>query len=53
MNTSPMPRIDLTRQASERPNLDMASYDDITRAIKDGGLDRIIDEHLRYMKEAG
>jgi hypothetical protein len=31
--------------------IDVADYDDITRAIDDGRLDKIIAEHLRYMKE--
>jgi len=35
----------------EPPIIDVTSYDDIIRAIDDGRLDRIIDEHTRYMKE--
>jgi hypothetical protein len=31
--------------------IDVANYDDILNAIDDGRLDRIIDEHARYMKE--
>ena len=31
--------------------IDVTSYDDILKAIDDGRLDRIIDEHTRYMKE--
>jgi hypothetical protein len=31
--------------------IDVTNYDEIVQAIDDGGLDRIIDEHLRYMKE--
>ena len=31
--------------------IDVANYDDILNAIDDGRLDRIIDEHERYMKE--
>ena len=31
--------------------IDVTSYDDILQAIDDGRLDRIIDEHTRYMKE--
>jgi hypothetical protein len=31
--------------------IDVTDYDDIIRAIEDGRLDRIIDEHTRYMKE--
>ena len=37
----------------EPPIIDVTSYDDIIRAIEDGRLDRIIDEHTRYMKETG
>jgi len=37
----------------EPPIIDVTSYDDIIRAIDDGRLDRIIDEHTRYMKETG
>jgi hypothetical protein len=33
--------------------IDVTNYDDIIRAIDDGRLDRIIDEHTRYMKETG
>jgi hypothetical protein len=29
----------------------VTNYDDIVRAIDDGRLDKIIDEHIRYMKE--
>lgn len=36
---------------NEPPIIDVTSYDDIVHAIEDGRLDRIIDEHLRYMKE--
>jgi hypothetical protein len=36
---------------NEPPIIDVTSYDDIIRAIEDGRLDRIIDEHIRYMKE--
>jgi len=35
----------------EPPIIDVTDYDDIIRAIDDGRLDRIIDEHTRYMKE--
>jgi len=35
----------------EPPVIDVTNYDDIMRAIDDGRLDKIIDEHLRYMKE--
>ena len=31
--------------------IDVTSCDDIIRAIENGGLDKIIDEHVRYMKE--
>ena len=33
--------------------IDVASYDDVTKAIEDGRLERIIAEHERYMKEMG
>lgn len=33
--------------------IDVTSYDDIVKAIDDGRLDKIIDEHTRYMKETG
>ncbi|MGA2239692.1 MAG: hypothetical protein ABSG74_10820 [Candidatus Bathyarchaeia archaeon] len=36
---------------NEPPIIDVTSYDDVTRAIEDGRLDKIIDEHKRYMKE--
>jgi hypothetical protein len=36
---------------NEPPTIDVTSYDDIIRAIDDGRLDKIITEHLRYMKE--
>jgi hypothetical protein len=36
---------------NEPPIIDVTSYEDIIRAIDDGRLDRIIDEHTRYMKE--
>jgi hypothetical protein len=35
----------------EPPIIEVTNYDDIIRAIDDGRLDKIIDEHLRYMKE--
>jgi hypothetical protein len=35
----------------EPPIIDVTDYDDIMRAIDDDRLDRIIDEHTRYMKE--
>jgi hypothetical protein len=38
---------------NEPPIIDVANYDDILRAIDDGRLDKIITEHLRYMKETG
>lgn len=31
--------------------IDVTSLDDITRSIRDGRLERIIEEHLRYMEE--
>jgi len=31
--------------------VDVTNYDDITHAIEDGRLDRITDEHTRYVKE--
>jgi hypothetical protein len=37
---------------NEPPIIDVTSYDDIIRAIEDGRLDKIIQEHERYMKEA-
>jgi hypothetical protein len=36
---------------NEPPIIDVTSYDDIIRAIDDGRLDKIISDHLRYMKE--
>lgn len=36
---------------NEPPIIDVTSYDDIIRAIDDGRLDKIIDEHTRYKKE--
>lgn len=33
--------------------IDVTNYEDIIRAIDDGRLDKIIDEHTRYMKETG
>jgi len=36
---------------NEPPIIDVKSYDDIIRAIDDGRLDKIITEHLRYVKE--
>lgn len=33
--------------------IDMTSYDDIIKAIKDGRMDKIIEEHKKYMKETG
>jgi hypothetical protein len=36
---------------NESPIIDVTSYDDVTRAIEDGRLDKIVDEHTRYMKE--
>jgi hypothetical protein len=36
---------------NEPPIIDVTNYDDITRAIEDGRLDRIIEEHERYIKE--
>jgi predicted transcriptional regulator len=35
----------------EPPIIYFTSYDDIMQAIEDGRLDKIIDEHTRYMKE--
>ena len=36
---------------NQPPIIDVTNYDDIIRALEDGQLDKIIDEHLRYMKE--
>jgi hypothetical protein len=36
---------------NEPPIIDVTNYDDIILAIEDGRLDKIIDEHTRYMKE--
>ena len=36
---------------NEPPIIDVTNYDDIMEPIEDGRLDRIIDEHTRYMKE--
>jgi hypothetical protein len=33
--------------------IDVTSFDDITQAIADGRLDRIMDKHMRYMKVTG
>jgi hypothetical protein len=33
--------------------IDLTSYQDILKALKDGRLDKIIDEHKKYMKETG
>lgn len=33
--------------------IDVTSYDDVLRAIDDGRLERIMEEHKRYMKETG
>lgn len=33
--------------------IDVTSYDDIVKAIEDGRLEKIIEEHKRYMKETG
>jgi hypothetical protein len=38
---------------SEPSIIDVTSYDDIIKAIDDGRLERIIEEHKRYMKETG
>ena len=38
---------------NEPPIIDVTNYDDNVQAIEDGRLDRIIDEHLSYMKETG
>ena len=38
---------------SEPPIIDVKIYDDILRSIDDGRLDKIIDEHTRYMKDTG
>jgi hypothetical protein len=35
----------------EPPIIDATNYDDIIRAIGDGRIDKIIQEHERYMKE--
>ena len=35
----------------EPPIIDVTNYNDIIRTIDDGRLDKIIDEHTRYMKE--
>jgi hypothetical protein len=35
----------------EPPIIDVTNYDDVKRAIEDGRLERIIDEHTRYTKE--
>jgi len=32
--------------------IDVTDYDDILKAIDDGRLDKVIDEHTRYMKES-
>ncbi len=37
----------------EKPILDVTSYDDIMKALRDGRMARIIREHTRYMKETG
>jgi len=31
--------------------IDVGSYDDVTKALEDGRMKRIIKEHERYMKE--
>jgi hypothetical protein len=33
--------------------IDVASYDDVIKALDDGRLERIIEEHKKYMKEMG
>jgi len=38
---------------NEPPIIDVTCYDDIIQAIEDGRLDKIIEEHTRYMKETG
>jgi len=35
----------------ESPIIDVTDFEDLDRAIDDGRLDRIVQEHLRYMKE--
>jgi len=35
----------------EPPIIDVTDYDDILHTIEDGRLDKIVDEHARYMKE--
>ena len=38
---------------NEPPIIDVTCYDDIIQAIEDGRLDKITEEHTRYMKETG
>jgi hypothetical protein len=33
--------------------IDLTSYEDVLKALKDGRLDKIIDQHKEYMKETG
>jgi hypothetical protein len=35
---------------NEPPIIDVMNYDDLVRAIEDGRVDKIIQEHERYMK---
>lgn len=35
------------------PMIDAKNFDDITQAIADGRLDKIMDKHMRCMKETG
>lgn len=51
-HTRTPPASDLRRfHFNERSIIDVTSYEDITRAITDGRLDKIIEEHERCMKE--
>jgi hypothetical protein len=41
-----------TFHADGEPHIiDVGSYDDVTKALEDGRMERIAEEHKRYMKE--
>jgi hypothetical protein len=37
----------------EKPIIDITNSDDVAKSLEDGRYDRIVKEHISYMKETG
>ena len=53
LTTTPTPDEMKWYHFKEPQIIDVTNYDDVIRALEDDRIDKIIDEHLRYMKETG